>query len=248
MSINAKTLAVFIFVALFGGIGATTALGWWQTESTKEPVKFSEGDFEGLPNPADIRGSYTFGDIANNFAISAEVLGEAFGISENPSDFALKELETIYADSELEIGTASVRLFVAFYTGLPFDLNTDMYLPQTASRILYLNSNLTPEQINYLEAHTVKSTETTSPQPASETDASDASETVHMEEDSAYMIKGKTTFGEVLSWGVPEDVIETITGQAIPAAGVKIKDFCADTGLSFETIKEQLQIEVDKNH
>ncbi len=71
-----------------------------------------------------------------------------------PPHFRSKSLEEIYADSEFEIGTASVRLFVAFYNGLPFDLSTDIYLPEEAAGLLK-ERNLTPEQLTYLEAHTV---------------------------------------------------------------------------------------------
>ena len=53
-----------------------------------------------------------------------------------------------------EIGTASVRLFVAFYKGMPYDLSTDTYLPESAAVILRAR-NLSSEQAAYLAAHTV---------------------------------------------------------------------------------------------
>jgi hypothetical protein len=68
MKLTAKPLAALIFVILFGWIGLTTALGWWQTKTTKEPVKFAEG-IAGQYDPADIRGSYLFGDISRLFEI-----------------------------------------------------------------------------------------------------------------------------------------------------------------------------------
>jgi len=55
----------------------------------------------------------------------------------------------------VEIGTASVRLFVAFYKNLPFDLSTDIYLPEGATALLK-QQKLTPEQSAYLETHTAK--------------------------------------------------------------------------------------------
>ena len=44
-------------------------MGSWQTESNKQPKKFETGEFEGMPNPEDIRGSYYFSDIENAFNI-----------------------------------------------------------------------------------------------------------------------------------------------------------------------------------
>ncbi|NCP86444.1 MAG: hypothetical protein CO094_02340 [Anaerolineae bacterium CG_4_9_14_3_um_filter_57_17] len=128
MILKSKMLAVVLVTFLFGGILISSAFGWWQTESTKQPATFSEGEFAGQANPADIRGSYTFGDISAAFAVS----------NANPAAYPVKNLETIYADSPQEIGTGSVRLFVAFYTGLPFDLTTaeTTYLPESAAQML----------------------------------------------------------------------------------------------------------------
>ena len=67
MTLTSKPLAVILFVVMFGGIAFSSAMGWWATESTKVPVTFTEGEFAGQANPADIRGSYTFGDIAKSF-------------------------------------------------------------------------------------------------------------------------------------------------------------------------------------
>src|SRR5512139_3847754 len=156
MTLTSRPLAVILFVLMFGGIALSSEMGWWATESTKEPVKFTEGEFAGQANPVDIRGSYTFGDIAKSFDVTPEVLAQAFGITEGePAAFAVKELEAIYLDSGFEIGTISVRLFVAFYTGLPFDTTgQEIYLPPSATDILLAKGNLTPEQVAYLEQYT----------------------------------------------------------------------------------------------
>ena len=41
----------------------------------------------------------------------------------DPAAYPVKKLETQFADSGYEIGTESVRLFVALYKGLPYDLS-----------------------------------------------------------------------------------------------------------------------------
>ncbi|NLI41937.1 MAG: 4Fe-4S binding protein, partial [Caldisericales bacterium] len=72
MRITPRWMAVFIVTVLFGGILLSIALGEWTTKSTKEPLTFAEGEFAGEYNPADIRGSYTFGEISRLFEIPLE--------------------------------------------------------------------------------------------------------------------------------------------------------------------------------
>ncbi|MBK6792264.1 MAG: hypothetical protein IPG80_06920 [Anaerolineales bacterium] len=241
MILTSKPLAVFLFVFLFGGIAISSVMGWWATESTKEPATFTEGEFAGLANPADIRGSYTFGDIANSFDVTPEILAQAFGIAtDTPAAFAVKELEALYLDSGFEIGTNSVRMFVAFYTGLPFDLTAEeTVLPQAATDILLAEGNLTPEQVTYLETHTVTVNETA-------VVAEPAVVETPVSEESEYVVKGKTTFGDLMTWGVPKETVETLIGTSMPDPAMKVKDYASANGLDFETLKTALQAEVDK--
>jgi hypothetical protein len=248
MTLTSKPLAVIVLVMLFGGIFFSSAMGWWATESTKVPVTFTEGEFAGQANPVDIRGSYTFGDIANSFDVTPEVLAQAFGITEgDPAVFAIKELEVIYLDSGFEIGTASVRLFVAYYTGLPFDTtDQEIYMPQSATDILLAKGNLTPEQITYLEKYTVSveaSVPVAEPVVESTPIPAESSSSATSEE---YTIKGKTIFGDLILWGVPKTTIEQIIGASMPDPAMKVKDYATANGLDFETIKTALQAEVNK--
>ena len=247
MTLTSKPLAVIVLVMLFGGIFFSSAIGWWATESTKVPVTFTEGEFAGQANPVDIRGSYTFGDIANSFDVTPEILAQAFGITEgDPAIFAVKELEGIYLDSGFEIGTASVRLFVAYYTGLPFDTtDLELYMPQSATDILLAKGNLSPEQIAYLEAYTVtlgESVPAVEPVTESTPAPAEASSTTSEE----YMVKGKTVFGDLIAWGVPQETIEGLIGMSMPDPAMSVKDFASANGLDFETLKPALQAEVDK--
>ena len=247
MNLTSKPLAIIVIVLMFGGIFFSSAMGWWATESTKEPVTFTDGEFAGQANPADIRGSYTFGDIANSFDVTPEILAQAFGITEgDPAVFAVKELEVIYADSGFEIGTASVRLFVAYYAGLPFDTtDQEIYMPQSATDILLAKGNLSPEQIAYLEAYTVtlgESVPAVEPVAESTPAPAEASSTTSEE----YMVKGKTVFGDLIAWGVPQETIEGLIGMSMPDPAMSVKDFASANGLDFETLKPALQAEVDK--
>lgn len=258
MTLTSKSLAFLVFFIMFGGIALSTALGWWETESTKQPAKYTEGEFAGQANPADIRGSYTFGDIANSFDVTSETLAQAFQVTtKEPATFAIKELESIYLDSGYEVGTNSVRLFVAYYLGLPFDVTgQEIYLPKPAVDILANHAMLTPEQLTYIQSHTADvqpaSNADLEPDPAQSTEsASEAGSTQGGSEagtssEQDYYVKGKTVFGDLLRWGIPKETIEQIIGTSMPDPAMKVKDFALANGLDFETIKTQLQVEVDK--
>jgi hypothetical protein len=246
MTLTSKPLAVILVVMLFGGIAFSSAMGWWATESTKVPVAFADGEFAGQANPADIRGSYTFADIANSFDVTPEILAEAFGIKEaDPSAFAVKDLEAMYVDSGYEIGTASVRLFVAYYSALPFDVtDQEIYLPQAAADILLAKTNLDPGQIAYLEQHAVNiGVIDPADIPIPEATPIPAETTINSEE---YIVKGKTTFGELITWGVPQKAIEELIGASLPDPAMTVKDYASANGLSFETLRPAMQAEVDK--
>jgi hypothetical protein len=263
MRLTSKPLGIILFVILFGGIAVTSAFGWWQTESTKELAKFATGEAAGEYNPADIRGSYTFGDIEKSFNVPAAVLAQAFNIPDNsdPASFTVKELEALNA-GDVEIGTASVRLFVAWYSGLPFDLSTETYLPAAAVKVLKEHTSLTADQLAYLQTHTAPSADViatsqptidaqatvvpteveATPTPSGKSEKTPDPE--HTPEDR--MVRGKTTFGDVLDWGVPEETITQIIGGKLPLRITIIRDYCEQNGLDFSTIKTQLQAEVDK--
>lgn len=250
MKMTSKSMAAVILVILFGGIAVTTALGWWATETTKEPARFSEGEAAGEYNPLDIRGSYTFGDISRLFEIPIEDLARAFQVPQgvDPASFQVKNLEDQFAAYAGDLGTSSVRLFTAFYTGLPYDLTLEeVYLPDSAAAVLLAKAPLNEEQKAYLAAHTVITSEVSTP-PAAETVAAStpapaATETHTVEEGK---VAGKTTFQDLLDWGVPKEVIEQIMGGMPPTTSTLVKDYCTLKGLSFSEIKLLLQAEVDK--
>jgi len=136
--LGSKLLAVLIVVILFGGVGLSSALGWWATENRKEPSRYTEGEAAGEYNPADLRGSYTLGEVSDLFGVPLPTLAEAFELpaTTDAASYPLKSLESLYPDASVEIGVESVRLFVAWYKGLPYEVQADTYLPASAVRIL----------------------------------------------------------------------------------------------------------------
>jgi hypothetical protein len=134
-------LAVITAVTIFGGIFIAKSVDYYETTSSKEPVKFKTGELAGLPNPADIRGSYTWLDIEKAFGVPATDAAAAFSSPEHALDPATRVslLEEIYAGKlpeGLEIGTGAVRVFVSLYTGLPMEFEEGSVLPDAALALL----------------------------------------------------------------------------------------------------------------
>jgi hypothetical protein len=228
MKIKSMHLAVVIIVFIFGTVAATSAFGLWKTTNDKVPAVYRDGEFAGQYNPADIKGSYTFEDIFNAFEIPIEDLGKAFNVSD-PSKYAsfqCKELEAIYAPLAAEgkeVGTGSVRYFVALYKGLPITVEEITYLPKTAVEILKTKANLTQEQIKSIEKYSVDlpvvpTSSTPSPQTTDKLASSKA-------------ITGSTTFKNLLDWGVKKEDIEKVLNDKIPDSGKIIKDYASIKGI-----------------
>ena len=233
MKLRSKHIAPVVIAFFIVGIGGTSALNLWKTESSKVPVKFTEGELSGQNDPGDIRGSYSFYDINNAFDVPVDILAKAFGVEkdDNPGDFKAKELESIYEGIKTgEVGTDSVRLFVASYLGLPHTPEETTLLPQPALSIL---KNVMKEE-DFLKIKDrgispadMKSTVT--------------GETVEHDTSEEFAIKGKTTFGELRAAGISDTVVEDILGMPPGKSGVAIRDFCSDNNIEFSTIKEALQ-------
>lgn len=97
-----------------------------------------------------------FSDISHYYNIPLDDLFTAFGAdSATTPNFKCKDLEIIYSDSQYEVGTSSVKLFVAYYLGLPYQPTEEIYLPDTAIALLAAQGNLTPAQQAYLESHSI---------------------------------------------------------------------------------------------
>lgn len=243
MKVKSLQIALVILAAVFGGIGLSAGLGLWETTNDKVPAKYTEGTAAGQYNPADIKGSYTFNDIQEAFGVPVEDLGNAFGVKDpgNSGAFQCKELETMYAALAAEgkeVGTGSVRYFVALYRNLPFEAEEGTYLPATAVEVLKTKGNLTDEQLDEISKITVETAVTPQESPAKTPADTPASEPA--------IIKGSTTFKEILAWGVTQEEIEKTIGSPLPDSGMIMKDYATEKGVEFSTWKDALQKIIDK--
>jgi len=252
MRLKSIPLGILIFFILFGGIAFTSAMNWWQTESSKIPARYTEGEAAGQYNPADIRGSYTFGDINKNFGIPLADLQTAFRLpaSGDVSTIKVNSLETLYSGLSVEMGTGSVRLFTAFYLGLPYDLasNEETFLFPEAASVLKASGKMTADQAEFLSTHTLKDaqTSTDTAAPAVETTQSPtpaAASTEHVA--PAGTITGKTTFQQLLDMGLSAADIQSAIGEPVPDPAMAVKDYATAKGLDFSTLKTALQSKLD---
>lgn len=243
MKIRIWMLGLIVLALIFGGIGISSATGAWQTKSNKIPATYTTGEFAGEYNPADIRGSYTFGEISESFHIPLNDLAVAFGVEGNSSiaEFQCKELESMYVDETAgtEVGTSSVRVFVALYKGLPIILTDSDYLLPAAVKILKEKAVLTAEQISFLDNHVFQQTTSTpATTPAASTAAPSAEPTHSIIIGS---ITGKTTFQQLLDWGLSELEIETVIKEKMPEKNLAVRDYASQKGIEFSPLKDQLQ-------
>jgi hypothetical protein len=159
MKIKSGTLAIVLVVLFFGGIFSSDIVGLWKTESSKIAGTIENGSSIGEKDPEDIKGSFSFLDISNNYDIPVSVLEKAFQIKdvESIESFKAKDLELYYGENiEKEIGTSSIRLFVAFYKGIEFEITEEIYLPEAAVKILKEKGDIGKEKLEYIEKNTVK--------------------------------------------------------------------------------------------
>ncbi|MBU8913515.1 MAG: hypothetical protein KOO61_05780 [Spirochaetales bacterium] len=270
MKIRSKTLGVIIAVVIFGGIVGASALGLWSTAAVRNPEgrrlnesvggTVGEDAGTGAYAPAGIRGNHQFSDISDMFGIPLETLSRAFALPANvdAATFRNQDFDTIYPEfgGEQEIGNGSMKWFVALYTGLPFELEDDeedTYLLRPAVDILKSHADLTGEQIDYLDAYVIEIDVESEPvesnppedEPQAGVESDSDAEEVERKQDALVMV-GKTSFADLLDWGVPAEQIRTIIGGEIPNRLMSVYDYCAQNGLSFGGIKTELQVEVDK--
>ncbi len=256
--IRKTILALITLATILGGIALSALLGFWITENTKQPAKIKTGDFAGQADPADIRGSYTFADIEKAFAVPADILCASFSSPEktlSPGD-KVNVLESFYAGKtgDKEIGTDSVRLFVALAKKIPYVTEADTGLPPSAIRYLIQNGMLTKEnaeqyRVAELESDSSIGGGNTAAPAATGTSAvvNAGSAETHTEGDKT--VTGSTTFADLLSWGLTSAEVEAIVGFKIPAlAGTTIKDAATQQGKSFGTIKTALQELINKKN
>ncbi|MEG0759159.1 MAG: hypothetical protein RR505_12180 [Raoultibacter sp.] len=153
MKIKPVVAVAITFVLAVGTILLTQQMGIWeQGKGKKAPTLQADGKYL----VEDIKGSYTFEEVQMYYGVPVSVLAEAFGIDEaEAATFVCKDLSTKYPNAAHPMNAGTVKLFVAFYLGAPFDLEDgSAYLPESAAAVVLRDGTPTDEQRAYLEDRT----------------------------------------------------------------------------------------------
>jgi len=237
MKLKLYLVPVLILAIIFGGIGLANVFGWWQPYVKRTSNAYNSGGSRGegnvpsdITDPYDIRGSFSFLDIERNFDVSVEILAEAFPIVDKDFDEVLaQDLESHYEEMHLpyEIGTGSIKYFVAIYNNLHFD--GEEALPDTAIFVLERDGKIEQGSIIGLKTDGVYTGV-----------VSDEEENVHLELDEGeFSISGDTTVKEALEYGINIEDLEAIIGK-IDDQNSLIKVVAEDNGFSFGKVKDSL--------
>ena len=211
---------------LVGGILLSLVFGLWQTSSTKQPAIIQTGSFAGMPNPADIRGSYTYQDVNNAFAVPVDVLLSAFQSQNGAQRIGdLEELWLANIPEGTEVGTDSVRLFVALYTGIAFEAEEGTLLPISAIEVLEQLQKTSDPRFAGLKASAVALPEGLEVAPVTNT--------------TAVSVTGKTTVQELLDAGYQFSDLEKILGT-IDNKLSAVKTLAENRGLDFSAVKAEI--------
>ncbi|OQY34377.1 MAG: hypothetical protein B6241_05175 [Spirochaetaceae bacterium 4572_59] len=235
MIVDAKKAALILPLFFLLGIGYTMITGYWRTDSSKQPSRYSEGELAGEYNPADIRGSYSLADLEASFVIPVETLAKAFGVEDHNdlSAIKVKEFEESIGDIDgKEVGTDSMRLFVALYLNRPYTPEEGTALPQPAYNILKKEGAAPAAQLALFENRLV---------PLDTFILNEVDIHEDEEESGLLEIKGKTTFGELLESGISEDqLVDVLGGLPMGATALSVRDYCKEQGLEFSAVKAKL--------
>jgi len=235
ITLKSLPIAIGLVVFILGTILLLSALGLWKTEGTKIPAKIQTGEYAGQFDPGDIRGSYSFADIEQNFGITASDLATAFGLDTTvkPAEaYLAKDLETAYpaVEGAGEIGTDSLRWFTALYLGLPHTPEDSTLLPQEAWVMLWERGKISEALFNQAGMQAI---------PMVGTDSTVIESPIKTEE--SRIIKGSTTYADLLAWGLTQTQIEEVLPYPIADPSIALRDFLSQKGLEFSTYKTILQ-------
>ncbi len=198
----------------FGSVFVTQQLGIWKTSYSSASEALI--DASGEKNPANIKGSLTLEVVSQEFNVPIDAFIRRFNLPADVNPAAM--LKDIAHPLNLE--TEDFRLFI------------EEYLEKGDAAVV----TPTPEV----------ETQPTAEQPAVEPTASTPAETPTIvqeipTEQQQLDIRGKTTIGELLNYGMSKEQFKEITGVDMPEdQAMLLKDFASANGLDMEILKEQL--------
>jgi hypothetical protein len=221
MKINPFVYGLLVTAVFFGTIGGFQLAGIWSTSG-----KVNGAGQAIQPDAGDvnsIKGWMTLEQVMTTFNVPLEELQAAFSL---PTDVdpqtAIKDLES----ETFTVTTLKAWLETRSSSGnSPTPTGTPM--SQDVPPISKIQPTATPK------------VEGSAPTP-------EGTATVHNPEPGT--ITGKTTYQELIDWGLPTDAIEKIIGGKVTDMGLIIKDDVVARGLEFAAIKTALQDALNSLH
>ena len=218
MRINPILYGFLVLTIFLGTILAFQAAGIWSVSG-----KLTSGGEAVQPSDADvntIKGWMTLDQVTTTYDVSLADLLAQFGLpADTPPETAIKDLE-----SDL-FSVTSLRDWLTNRS-------------ETSAPILPDDPTLAPVvPLEQVESTPTPLPETTAPQ------APTPAVTEHIAPDKT--ITGKTTFQELLDWGVSSETIQSVIGGQLPPLSTTVKDYVTSQGLEFSSTKTNLQAEID---
>jgi len=207
----------------------------------------ADGDADSAVEGAPPAGSYSAKNVEELYSVILDAHAAELG---NDTDLGLV--------ADMEIGTDSVRLFTALYTGLPHTPEETTALPLTAVRMLYSSGKIDEAAYQALSEQAIDISAFFDDPAALEKITQAAAELVTADSAAAggaeagtdgaadadfLEIKGKTTFADVIDAGISADKIAELfeTDSASIDASMTVRDYCTENGLEFSVYKTALQ-------
>ncbi len=224
MRIHPILYGILVLALFFGTILGFQAAGVW---SVSGKVTASGEQVQPLSSDVNtLKGWMTLEQVSNTYNVSLEEISQQFNLpGDISSETALKDLESDSFDVTTLRDWLEARQTAA---------SEDSTAVPGAG--VMTSATETPEIIEAEAASLPPSLPT-------ETLLTPAA-TLHTPEDR--LVTGKTTFQDLLDWGVSKETIEQVIGDHFPALEILVKDEAQNKGLEFPTLKAQLQAEVDK--
>ena len=231
MRINPFLFGVLVLGVFMGVIYGFRSAGVWsisgKVNAQGERIAPSTTDVE------SIKGWMTIGEIAEAYNIPlAELLAQFQLPAVTPAETAVKDLES---------ETFSVS---GLREWLQLRIDSGAQPQPVATQVPVIEPSAL-EQITPTALPPVTDSSTTTEQPQAQPGAGSG---IAGEEHTPpeQRVNARTTFQDLLDWGVSAEAIQQIIGGELPTPGTVVKDYVTSKGEEFSSVKNALQAEVDK--
>jgi hypothetical protein len=227
MRINPFVYGTLVLGVFLGVIFAFRSAGVWsisgKVDAAGNPILPSAADVE------SIKGWMTLGDIATAYNVPLDEILVAFQLpADTTPETAVKDLE-----SETFSVTGLRDWLLSRLEGTSVSDEAAPAEIQSAPNTGTLDGSADPVE------QTPIVTPVDSPTPAQ-----GISPEEHTSEDRR--VTGKTTFQDLIDWGLDETTISQVVGGELPVPQTLVKDYIIAQGQEFAGVRNALQAEVDK--